>query len=35
LADISTALPIDHTNAIFVRCDNQRVDVLKALIFGA
>jgi ubiquitin-protein ligase len=28
-------LPIEHTNAIFVRCDENRVDVLKALIMGA
>ncbi len=34
-ADISTALPIEHTNAIFVRCDENRVDLLKAVIMGA
>ena len=28
-------MPIDHTNAIFVRCDTNRVDVMKALIMGA
>jgi ubiquitin-protein ligase len=32
---LSNALPIDHTNAIFVRCDKDKIDVLKALIFGA
>jgi len=35
LADLSNALPIEHTNAIFVRCDSNRVDVMKALIMGA
>ena len=35
LADLSTALPIDHTNAIFVRVDRERIDMMKAVIFGA
>ena len=35
LADLSNALPIDHTNAIFFRVDKERVDVMKALIMGA
>lgn len=35
LADLSTALPIDHTNAIFVRVDKDRVDLMKALVMGA
>lgn len=35
LADLSTALPTDHTNAIFVRVDKERVDLMKALIMGA
>ena len=35
LADLSTALPIDHTNAIFVRVDKNRVDLMKALVMGA
>jgi len=35
LADLSTALPIEHTNSIFVRCDQTRVDVMKALIMGS
>lgn len=35
LADMSTALPIEHTNSIFVRVDDTRVDVMKALIMGA
>jgi len=35
LADLSTALPIEHTNSIFVRVDESRVDVMKALVMGA
>ena len=35
LADLSTALPTDHTNAIFVRVDKERVDLMKALVMGA
>lgn len=35
LADLSTALPIDHTNSIFVRCDTDRVDVMKCMVMGA
>lgn len=35
LADISNALPIEDTNAIFLRVDESRVDVLKALVIGA
>ena len=35
LADISHALPIDHTNAIYVRCDKERVDFMQALIMGS
>mmetsp|Transcript_41235 Transcript_41235/g.47493 ORF Transcript_41235/g.47493 Transcript_41235/m.47493 type:complete len:828 (+) Transcript_41235:1411-3894(+) len=35
LADLSNALPIDHTNAIFVRVDRERVDLMKALVMGA
>lgn len=35
LADMSTALPIEHTNSIFVRCDSDRVDVMKVLIMGS
>ena len=35
LADLSTALPIEHTNSIFVRVDETRVDVMKAVIMGA
>lgn len=34
-ADMSSSLPIEHTNAIFVRADKERVDVLKALVMGA
>ena len=35
LADISTALPFEHTNAIYVRCDKDRVDFMQALIMGS
>jgi len=28
LADLSNALPIEHTSAIFVRVDKSRVDVM-------
>ena len=32
---MSTALPIEHTNAIFCRADKERADVLKAMVMGA
>ncbi len=35
LADLSNALPDDHTNAIFIRVDEQRIDYMKAIIMGA
>lgn len=35
IADISNSLPIDSTNAMFVRADEERLDVMKAVIFGA
>ena len=35
LADLSTSLPIEATNSIFVRADTERIDVIKALITGA
>ena len=35
IADISNNLPIDSTNAMFVRADEERLDVMKAVIFGA
>ena len=35
LADLSISLPYDHTNAIYVRVDKSRVDIMKALIVGA
>lgn len=35
LADLSNALPIEHTNSIFVRVDQSRVDVMKAIIMGS
>lgn len=34
-ADMSTALPIEHTNAIFCRADKERADVMKAMVMGA
>ena len=34
LADVSTALPIEHTNSIFIRCDKERIDFMQALIMG-
>lgn len=35
LNDLTTSLPISETNAIFVRYDNQRMDLMKSLIFGS
>ena len=35
IADISNSLPVDSTNAMFVRADEERLDVMKAVIFGA
>lgn len=35
LADISTALPYEHTNGVYVRCDKDRVDFMQALIMGS
>mmetsp|Transcript_29748 Transcript_29748/g.27234 ORF Transcript_29748/g.27234 Transcript_29748/m.27234 type:complete len:167 (-) Transcript_29748:3771-4271(-) len=35
LADLSNSLPIEHTNSIFVRVDESRVDVMKAMIMGS
>lgn len=32
---MSTALPQEHTNSIYVRCDKERVDVMKAMIMGS
>lgn len=34
-ADLAQALPYEHTNGIFCRCDKDRVDVMKAMIMGA
>ena len=28
-------LPTEHTNAICVRADSQRIDVMRVIIFGA
>jgi ubiquitin-protein ligase len=33
-ASMSNALPIEHTNSIFVRCDSERGDVMKCMIMG-
>ena len=35
LADLSNALPIDYTNAMFIRVDRERIDLMKAVICGA
>ena len=35
LADLSNALPYEHTNGIFVRVDKERVDLMKGLVMGA
>ena len=35
MADLSNALPNKYTNAIFVRVDESRVDVMKANNLGA
>ena len=35
LADLSNALPCEHTNSIYVRVDKERVDMMKALIVGS
>jgi ubiquitin-activating enzyme E1 len=35
IADISNSLAIDSTNAMLVRADEERLDVMKAVIFGA
>jgi molybdopterin/thiamine biosynthesis adenylyltransferase/ubiquitin-protein ligase len=35
LADLSNALPCNHTDAVYVRVDKTRVDMMKALICGA
>lgn len=35
ITDLSSSLPIDSYNAIFVRSDEERLDVMKAMIAGA
>ena len=35
LADLSRAVPCEHTNATFIRVDKERVDTMKVLICGA
>jgi ubiquitin-protein ligase len=34
MAGLSSSLPIEHGSSIFVRCDDDRMDILKALIIG-
>ncbi len=35
LADLSNSLPHEHTNAIFVRVDKSKVDLMKVMIMGS
>ena len=35
LSDLSNALPIDSTNAIFVRTDNEKVYLINTLVMGS
>lgn len=35
ITDLSNSLPSESTNAIFVRYDIERIDLMKALIMGA
>jgi molybdopterin/thiamine biosynthesis adenylyltransferase/ubiquitin-protein ligase len=35
LADISSSLPCEETNSIYLRVDNSRIDTMKALIIGS
>ena len=35
MADLSNSLPNDHTNVIFLRINKTRVDVMRAIIYGA
>eukprot|EP00331_Platyophrya_macrostoma_P026761 CAMPEP_0176444574 /NCGR_PEP_ID=MMETSP0127-20121128/23147_1 /TAXON_ID=938130 /ORGANISM="Platyophrya macrostoma, Strain WH" /LENGTH=2633 /DNA_ID=CAMNT_0017830115 /DNA_START=51 /DNA_END=7953 /DNA_ORIENTATION=- len=35
LNDLTNSLPIEHTNAIFVRYDKDKMDVMKSLIMGS
>jgi ubiquitin-protein ligase len=35
LSDCQKNLPVAHTNAIFLRYDTERLDVMKVLVFGA
>uniref|UniRef100_A0A7M5TZX2 UBC core domain-containing protein n=2 Tax=Clytia hemisphaerica TaxID=252671 RepID=A0A7M5TZX2_9CNID len=34
VASLSTSLPISHSSTVFLRCDEQRLDVMKVLITG-
>jgi ubiquitin-protein ligase len=35
ISDLGNSLPMEATNAIFVRYDSTRMDLMKACIFGA
>jgi len=35
LTDLGNSLPIEATNSIFVRYDSDRMDCMRAIIFGA
>jgi len=35
LADLSNSLPYEHTNAIFIRVDKSKVDLMKVMIMGS
>ena len=35
LADLSSSLPCEDTNSIFVRCDKERIDVVKIMVMGS
>jgi len=35
IATFSKSLPVESTNACFIRADSERIDVMKAIIFGA
>jgi hypothetical protein len=34
MSDLSSSLPVEYASSIFVRCDDERMDVIKALIIG-
>ena len=35
ISDLANNLPVDASNAIFVRYDKSRMDLMQALVFGA